>query len=61
MKHIVIFIAREAVKIFHFNFTGNSAFAKWLKEDKVRVLEWPPQNPDLNPTENLQEVMKKYL
>jgi hypothetical protein len=33
--------------------------AKWLKDNKVKVLEWPPQSPDLNPIENLLAELKK--
>ena len=34
---------------------------KWLNDNKVKILEWPSQSPDLNPFENLLTELKKCV
>ena len=37
---------------------SSKVVAKWLKDNKVRVLEWLSQIPDLNPIENVWAELK---
>lgn len=34
--------------------------AKWLKDNRVNVLEWPSQRPDFNPLGHLWAEQKKW-
>ena len=39
----------------------SNAVAKWLKDNKVKILEWPSQSPYLNPVDNLWAELKKRV
>jgi hypothetical protein len=39
----------------------STVVAKWLKDNKVKVLEWPSESPDHNPIESLWAEQKKCV
>jgi hypothetical protein len=40
---------------------SSKVVAKWLKDNKLKVLDWPSQRSDLNPMEHLLVEMKKHV
>jgi transposase len=34
---------------------------EWLKVNKINFIEWPPQSPDMNPIENLWDIIDRRL
>ena len=34
---------------------------KWFKDNNIRLLNWPPSSPELNPIENIWDCFDKEL
>ena len=46
---------KESIFFQHDNNPKHTAHStkKWLKDNNIKTLEWPPQSPDLSPIEHI--------
>jgi transposase len=39
----------------------SKASKEWLEMNKIKILDWPPQSPDLNPIENIWDLIDRRI
>lgn len=67
LKDVMLPYARSDMpliwKFMHDNDPKHTAkiIKKFIEKEKISILEWPPQSPDLNPIENLWNTIDKRI